>query len=329
MTAGTPTTAVQPYDQGWLDVGAGHAVYYEQCGDPEGQPLVYLHGGPGSGCSLNARRTGGAGYRTILLDQRGCGRSRPSVSDPDVVLRDNTTADLIADIERLRTHLGIERWLVFGGSWGVTLGLAYAEQHPDRVTGAIFVSVTMTRPEDVHWLYHGVGRFFPEQWRRFRDGVPAEERDGDLVAAYNRLLNGPTDAATKAAAAQRWVDWEDAVLSLEPGWQPRSTYQDPAYRMTFARMCAHYFSHAGFLVDGQLLRDAHRLAGIPAELIHGRLDLGGPAEVAWLVHQAWPGSRLTFVDTGHGGGSTMTSAVSAAFDRFRPPRDLAAGRQIL
>lgn len=310
-------TPVEPYDHGYLDVGDGNRVYWEVCGHPAGQPAVYVHGGPGSGCSAGARRLfDPARYRSVLFDQRNCGRSTPSAADVTTSLHANTTAHLIADMEALRAHLGIDRWVVFGGSWGVTLGLAYAEQHPERVIAAIFASVTMTRPADVHWLYHEVGRYLPEQWDRFRRGVPAGERDGDLVAAYDRLLNGSAELAVREDAARNWCDWEDAVMSNEPGWRPSERYRDPAFRMVFARIVTHYFSHAGWLEDGQLLRDAGRLAGIPAVLVHGRLDLGGPADTAWQLARAWPDAQLEFVGTGHAGGPEMADRIREAVERF-------------
>ena len=254
-------------------------------------------------------------YRIVVFDQRGCGRSTPRV-DAASDLSANTTPHLLADIERLRERLGIERFVLWGGSWGVTLGLAYAERHPERVSAMVLASVTMTRPADVHWLYHEVGRYFPEQWQRFREGLPASDRDGDLVAAYNRLLNVQPDLAAREKAAKDWCDWEDAVVSLEEGWVPNRRYSDPAFRVTFARLCAHYFHHQAWLTDGQILQDAHRLAGIPGALIHGRMDLGGPADTAWQLAQAWPDAELCFVGTGHRGGEEMTDRMIEATNRF-------------
>ena len=248
--------------------------------------------------------------------ERGSGRSTPHASDPTTDLTANTTHHLIRDIELLREHLGIESWLVRGSSWGVTLALAYAERHPNRVTELILLSITMTRPADIHWLYHEVGRYYPKEWARFRDGVPYDERDGDLVAAYNRLLNESGERAVQERAAQDWCDWEDAVLSLEPGWTPNQRYLDPAFRMAFARLVTHYFHHQAWLEDGQLLRDAGRLAGIPGVLIHGKLDLGGPADTAWQLAQAWPESELHFVATGHAGGREMTELLLEVTNRF-------------
>jgi proline iminopeptidase len=306
--------AIEPYDGGMLDVGDGHQIYWEVSGNPAGRPAVALHGGPGSGSSPGRRRAFDPdAYRLVQFDQRGCGRSTPSTAAADTCLVTNTTEYLIGDIERLRDHLGIDRWLVWGGSWGVTLGLAYAQRHPDRVSEMVLVSVTMTRPGDVHWLYHEAGRFFPPEWARFRRGGGDAT---DLVAAYDRLLNGPSDPAVRARAAQDWCDWEDAVVSLEDGWSPNPRYADPDFRMTFARLCAHYFSHAAWLEDGELLRNVGRLADIPAVLVHGRLDLGGPPDVPWLLAQAWPDAELHLVNTGHTGGIEMTEHTRAALDRF-------------
>lgn len=312
-----PFPPTEPHQQGMLDVGDGQQIYWEVCGNPDGKPALFLHGGPGSGCSAGSRRLfDPAQYRIVIFDQRNCGRSTPSAADPATVLDRNTTPLLIDDIERLRQHLGVDKWVLFGGSWGVTLGLAYAEQHPQRVAAAIFASVTMTRPADVHWLYHEVGRYFPREWERFRHGVPEGERNGDLVAAYNRLLNGPTDPPTRQRAAQAWCDWEAAVLSLEPGYIYPKRFADPAFRLSFARIVTHCFSHAAWLADGQLLRNAHRLAGIPAVLVHGRLDLGSPADTAWQLAQAWPDAELHLIGTGHGGGEEMDRRIRAAVLRF-------------
>jgi proline iminopeptidase len=305
---------IDPYETGFLDAGDGQSLYWEACGNPAGQPAVVLHGGPGSGCTAGARRLFDPdAYRIVLLDQRGSGRSRPRV-DATTDLRTNTTDRLIADLELLRGHLGIERWLVQGVSWGVTLGLAYAEAYPDRVTAMVLTSVTMTRPADIHWLYHETGRFYPEAWERFRAGVPDAGQD-DLVASYFRLLHGPTDAATREKAARSWCDWEDAASPVPDG-HPNPRYDDSAFRMTFARIVTHYFHHRAWLSEDQILGNAGRLAGIPGALIHGRSDLGSPIDVAWELARAWPDAELQAVDTGHTGGDLMTSLTIEATNRF-------------
>ena len=258
-------------------------------------------------------------YRVVLFDQRGAGRSTPHASETDYDLSVNTTEHLLADIERLRVHLGIDRWLVYGGSWGATLALAYAERHPDRVTGIVLLAVTMTRRSEIHWLYHDVGRFFPEQWFRFRAAVPEADRDGDLVAAYFRLMNSP-DLVVREQAARDWCDWESALVSADPDAPPLPRWSDPKFRMGYARIVTHYFHHGAWLEEGQLLRDAGRLAGIPGALVHGRLDLGGPLMTAWELHRAWPGSELLVVnEAGHSSGDPgMAETAIAALDRFRP-----------
>jgi proline iminopeptidase len=305
---------VEPYDRGMLDMGDGQAVYWEVSGNPDGKTALALHGGPGSGLSPGRRRSFDPDrYRLVQFDQRGCGRSVPSLADPATPLVDNTTWHLVRDIERLRVHLGIDRWLVWGGSWGVTLALAYAQRHPERVTEMVLVSVTMTRPQDVHWLYHDVGLYFPEGWDRFRRGGGGAD---DLVGAYDRLLNGQGDRTVRERAAEAWCAWEDTVVSLEEGWGPSPRYADPAFRMVFARLCAHYFSHAAWLHDGELLAGCDRLAGIPGVLIHGRLDLGSPADVPWLLARAWPDAELHLVGTGHRGGLEMTEQMNTALDGF-------------
>ncbi|MEV4177292.1 prolyl aminopeptidase [Nonomuraea sp. NPDC049709] len=309
---------IEPYEHGMLDTGDGNLIYWEVCGNPDGKPALIVHGGPGSGCSVNARRTfDPERFRTVLFDQRNCGRSRPHAADPATDLTGNTTHHLIADMERLREHLGIDKWLLYGGSWGSTLILAYAETHPERVTEIIIPAVTMTRRSEIDWLYRGVGRFFPEEWERFRQGVPEADRDGDLLAAYGRLLSDP-DQKVREKAARDWITWEDAVISLESNGQPNAYSDRPDDAiMAMTRICAHYFSNGAFLEEGVLLREAGRLAGIPGRLIHGRLDMGGPLKTAWELAQAWPDAELAVVeDSGHTGSQTFVQAIRSAIDEF-------------
>jgi proline iminopeptidase len=309
-----PYPPIEPEEHGMLDVGDGNRVYWEACGNPDGKPALVVHGGPGSGRSPNSRRAfDPARYRIVLFDQRGCGRSTPHASDPATDMSVNTTEHLLADMECLREHLGIERWLLQGGSWGSTLSLAYAERHPQRVSEIVLVSVGTTRRSEIDWLYRGVGRFFPEAWERFRAGVPAADRDGDLVAAYARLVEDP-DPDVRAQATRDWLTWEDAVVSLEGSGTPYAD-RPAAGQVAFVRICARYFANGAWLEEGALLRDAGRLAGIPGVLIHGRLDLGGPVQTAWDLARAWPDAELVVVDSsGHTGNDEMRDRVLAAID---------------
>jgi proline iminopeptidase len=309
---------IEPYDQGMLDVGNRNLIYWEVCGNPRGKPAVVLHGGPGSGCTPGLRRFfDPSAYRIVLFDQRGCGRSIPHASDPAVDLNANTTQHLLRDIERLRQHLAIERWLVFGGSWGSTLALAYAEQSPERVSEMVLISVVTTTRREVRWVTRDVGRYFPEAWARFRAGLPEAERDGDLIAGYTRLLADP-DAAVREQAARDWCRWEDAHVAVHADSKPSSRYEDPRFRMAFARLVTHYWQHAAWLEDGSLLRGVGRLADTPAVLIHGRIDLSSPIDIPWQLAQRWPSSELVIVDeAGHGTGEPrMAAALLAATDRF-------------
>jgi len=307
-----------PYDGGMLDVGDGHRIAWSVSGNPRGKPAVVLHGGPGSGCSPGLRRWfDPSSYRVVLFDQRNSGNSTPHGSEPVVDLSTNTTAHLVADIEQLRDILGIDRWLVWGGSWGSTLGLAYAESHPDRVTEMILVSVVTTTHREVEWVTRAMGRVFPEQWARFRDGVPSAERDGNLAAAYSRMLHD-NDPAARERAAVRWCEWEDTHVATVPGYQHDERYDDPRFRLCFARLVTHYWANAAFLEDGQLLRDATRLAGIPGVLITGQLDISGPPDIAWELARRWLGVKLVVVDgAGHGASSRTTEEeIVAATTRF-------------
>ena len=310
-----PYPPIEPYDSGRLDVGDGNRVYWEVSGSPEGKPALVVHGGPGSGSNPRSRSYfDPQRYRIVLFDQRGCGRSTPHASDPAVDLSANTTEHLLADMERLREHLGIEQWLLYGGSWGSTLILAYAERHPKRVTEIVIAGVTTTRRSEIDWLYGGVGRFLPEALERFRVGVP---EGADVLAAYARRLED-ADADVRERAAAGWVAWEDAVISHERGGHA-GAYSARAgdERLAFVRICAHYFSHAAWLEEGRLLRDAGRLTGIPGVLIHGRLDLGSPLETAWELARAWPDARLVVVDDdGPTGGAATRNEVLAALDGF-------------
>jgi proline iminopeptidase len=308
---------LDPYDHGLLDVGDGNLMYWEACGNPAGKPALVLHGGPGSGCTPGMRRYFDPdAYRIVLLDQRNCGRSSPHASDPAVSLAANTTQHLLADIELLRAHLGIGRWLVFGWSWGCALALAYAQQHTERVTELIVTGAATARRCEVDMLTRGLGRLFPADWARFRTGVPEADRDGSLAAAYSRLLS-QADPAGQARAARDWCDWEEAMLPTSPH-NPR--YDDAKFRMCFARLVTHYWSNDHFLSDGVLLAEAGRLEPVPGLIIQGSLDLINLVGTPWLLWRAWPGSELVLVDdAGHGGNEDLDVALVAATDRFASP----------
>jgi proline iminopeptidase len=308
-----PYPPIEPYDSGLLEVGDGNQVYWACSGNPEGKPALVVHGGPGSGSNPRSRSYfNPERYRIVLFDQRGCGRSTPHAGDPTTDMSANTTGHLLADMERLREHLGIERWLLYGSSWGSTLILAYAELHPDRVGAIVISGVTTTRRSELEWLYGGVGRFLPAEWERFRAGS-----GDDVLAAYARRLEDP-DAEVREQAAADWVAWEDAVISHERTGQPGAySARGGDDRLAFVRICAHFFSHAAWLEEGALLRDASRLAGIPGVLIHGRLDLGSPLETAWELARAWPDARLVVVDdAGHTGSAATRDEILDALDCF-------------
>ncbi len=315
-------TPVEPSDSGHLDVGEGHTVYWEVVGSPDGLPAVWLHGGPGSPPNPGVRRIFDPDrYRAVIFDQRGCGRSRPLASDTDADLSTNTTDHLIADIERLRTHLGIDQWVVIGGSWGVTLALVYAQRHPDRVLAMVLGAVTSGRLRETQWITRDMGRVFPKEWDEFIELVPVAERQGDLAAGYARLLASP-DQTVREEAARRWCAWEDAHMSLAPDAKPRLVLRDPPWQMVFARLVTHYWAHGCFLADDEVFSSMDRIAHIPATLIHGRHDVSGPLDTAWELHKAWPASRLIVVDdAGHSGGSLnheMQAAVTGLADLLRP-----------
>jgi proline iminopeptidase len=306
-----------PLKRGFMQINSDASLYWEVCGDPNGKPAVVLHGGPGSGCGPWHRTVFDPNeYLVVLFDQRNCGRSTPHASEPDVDLSTNTTQSLIADIELLRHHLAIQRWLVWGGSWGSTLALAYAQSHPDRISEMILWGVTTGRRSETDWLFRGgVAPMFPEQWQRLRAGAPDVKDDADVVEAYSRLLFD-SDPEVRARAALEWCLWESAT----PDWPPKtglaSRFNDPDFALAFARIVTHYVRNDLFLEDGVLLRNAGVLADIPSILINGRFDLQAPLGNAWALHDAWPASELVIVDnTGHA-GEAITRDLIRARDRF-------------
>lgn len=285
---------IDPFDQQMLDVGEGHTVYMEQCGNPHGIPVIVLHGGPGGGCSPAMRRYFDPGvFRVVLFDQRGCGRSRPHAS-----VTDNTTWHLVDDIERIRTTLGIDQFIVFGGSWGATLALIYALSHPTRVRKLVLRGVFLMTQAELDWFYGGgAGLFWPEPWARFADLIPEAER-GDMIAAYHRrLFSGDLQTETKYARA--WSGWENALASVYSSGQGGEAPGD--YARAFARLENHYFTHAGFLeTDGWILENIDRIAHVPGVIVQGRYDMICPPARAWQLAKRWPGADLRMVrNAGH------------------------------
>jgi proline iminopeptidase len=306
---------IEPYDSGFLAVDDRHRLFYEQCGNPEGKPVVLLHGGPGAGCGARMRRFHDpARYRIVLFDQRGSGRSTPHAD-----LVDNTTWDLVADIEKLRRHLGIERWQVFGGSWGSTLALAYAEAHPGQVSELVLRGIFMLRRWELEWFYQqGCSRLFPEAWQQYLAAIPEVERH-DLMSAYHRRLTSP-DEGVRLAAARNWSVWEASTSFLRQDEAFIRSHEDAHFALSFARIECHYFVHGGFFdADDQLLRDAHRLKGIPGVIAHGRYDVVCPAQNAYDLHKVWPEATLEFAATsGHSAFEPeLTDILVRATDSFR------------
>ena len=306
--------AIEPFDQNHLAVSPLHSLYYEQSGNPQGKPVVFLHGGPGGGSHPRCRQFfDPAIYRIVLFDQRGCGRSTPHAE-----LRDNTTWDLVADIERLREHLGIEQWQVFGGSWGSTLALAYAQTHPDRVSELVLRGIFMLRRSELEWFYQqGADRLFPDAWESYLAAIPEVER-GDLMSAYYRRLTG-TDRAQQLAAAKAWSVWEGSTSHLHQDPGHMAATGEDEFALAFARIECHYFVHGGFFEhDDQLLRHVDRIRHIPATIVQGRYDVVCPIRSAWDLHRAWPEADLRIVaDAGHSAFEAgIAEQLVAATDRY-------------
>jgi proline iminopeptidase len=314
--AGALYPPARPYHRAYLRVSELHELHYEECGNPDGKPAVFLHGGPGGAIDpamrrfFNPRR-----YRTVLFDQRGCGASRPHAE-----LRENTTWDLVADIEALRVHLGIERWLVFGGSWGSTLALAYAQCHPERVSELVLRGIFLLRRSELEWFYQnpqGAGSIFPDLWEQYVEPIAPAER-GDMMQAYYRRLTSP-DAAVRVTAARAWASWEGATSYLRTNAAYVAKFDNPDYASAFARIEAHYFVNGGFFdSDDQLLRNVGRIRHIPGVIVQGRYDVVCPARSAWDLHRAWPDAQLRIVpNAGHSAFEAgITRELVLATDRF-------------
>ncbi len=309
---------VEPYASGMLPVGDGHRVYWETSGDPEGRPVVLLHGGPGGGTSPWQRRFfDPARYRIVLVDQRACGRSEPHASEPDADLAAVTTWHLVADLERLREHLGIERWQVFGGSWGSALALAYAQAHPERVSELVLRGIFTLRRDELDWFYEGGAQaLFPDLWEAYVAPIPTGER-GRMIEAYHRRLTHP-DPDVHVPAAIAWAVWEASTLTLRSRPDAIEEASDPRTAVAFARIENHFFRHRGWLREGQLIEDAHRLRDIHGVIVQGRYDVCTPMMTAWALHRAWPEAELVVVeDAGHAAVEPgIARALRAATDRF-------------
>jgi len=305
--------AIKPNHSFMLAVDDIHQLYVEECGSVDGIPVVFLHGGPGSGCEPYHRQYfNPEKYRIILFDQRGCGRSTPHAE-----LRQNTTQDLIADMEKIREHLGITQWMILGGSWGSTLALLYAETHPERVSALIVRGIFLCRPSDIAWFYQsGASKIYPDYWQDFLAPIPEDQRD-NLLAAYYQLLTGDDEIA-RMRAAKAWSQWEGLTATLQPKPQVVEHFIDPHTALSVARLEAHYFMHNGFLQDDQILADAQPLQDISGIIIHGRYDMICPAEQAYALHQVWSNAELQLLSVcGHAGSEApIIDAIIDATDRM-------------
>src|SRR5262245_3243915 len=304
---------VEPYRTGMLDVGDGHRMYWEESGDPAGKPAVLLHGGPGSGSAPWQRGLfDPSRYRIVLFDQRNSGRSTPHASDPDVDLSTNTTDHLLDDIERLRNHLGVDTWLVAGGSWGSLLALAYAERHPARVSELIVWGVATGRRSEDDWLFRGgLAAFFPQQWERLVGALPDQRRTGDVVASYAELLFAD-DPEVRRRAAYEWCLWESATPNWPPSTELADRFRDERFALAFARIVTHYIRHDAWVDDGSLLQGAGTLRDTPGVILNGRFDFQSPLGTAWALHRAWPSAQLVIVDdAGHDVGGIIDALVTA------------------
>jgi proline iminopeptidase len=307
---------IEPFATGYLPVSDGNAIYWETSGNPEGKPALHVHGGPGGGMGAGYRRRfNPEKFLIVGFEQRGCGRSRPLATDPGADLSTNTTQALIADIEALREHLGVEKWLLTGLSWGTTLALAYAQAHPDRVSEIVLFAVGMTSASSVEWITESMGRVFPREWEEF-EAASCRKPGQRLIDAYYDLITDP-DPVVREQAARAWCAWEDTHISFDPKHVPDPLYGDPQFGQVFATLVIHYWKHAGFLPEGDLLAGMDRIADIPGVLIHGRLDVSSPLDSAWKLHKAWPDSDLIVVDEGHG-GEVMIDELVRAVARFAP-----------
>lgn len=300
---------------GHLPVTDGNEIYWEASGNPRGKPALHLHGGPGSGIMTRYRRHfDPERFLVVSFEQRGCGRSRPLVTNPGADLLSNTTPALISDIEELRRHLQVEAWLLSGVSWGTTLALAYAQAYPDRVTEIVLTAVTTTTRSEVEWATEQMRRVFPREWDRFAAAVRPEPGQSLIDAYYERITH--PDRKVRESTARAWCAWEDVHVSLNPKHTPSPRFRDPEFRLLFATLVIHYWKHAGFISGDGILANMGRISHLPGVLIHGRWDVSSPMETAWELHKAWPASELVVVDVDGHGGETMADELTRAIARF-------------
>ncbi|MED7788841.1 prolyl aminopeptidase [Francisella sp. 19X1-34] len=304
---------IEPYNEEFLKVSDIHTIYFEECGNSNGKPVVFIHGGPGGGISPGARQYfNPEKYRIILVDQRGCGKSTPFAE-----LRENTTSDLINDFEKIRKKLGIDKWMIFGGSWGSTLGLAYAQAHPEVVTELVLRGIFLGRRKEISWLYqHGASEIFPDMWEHYIAPIPEEGR-GDFISAYHTLLTGDNEELKKKAAIA-WSVWEGSTSKLYVDQESVERFSDEDFSLAFARIENHFFKNQLFLEEAQLLKNAHKIRNIPGIIVQGRYDVVCPTASAWDLHKAWPEAKLEIIpDAGHSATEPgIIDALVKATDEF-------------
>lgn len=305
---------IEPFASGLLLVDDGNEIYWETSGNPKGQAALYLHGGPGGGISGGYRRHfNPEKFLIVSFEQRGCGRSRPRVSDPGIDLMKNTTQALITDIEKLRIHLKVDTWLLLGISWGTTLALAYAQAHPERVSSIVLGAVTTTTAAEVEWVTEDMRRIFPREWDQFASAVQSKQGER-LIDAYYRQITS-TDLKMRDSASCAWCAWEDVHVSLDPEHKPNPRFHDLEFSLPFSILTIHYWKHSAFLGDTGILENMSRISHLPCILVHGRLDVSSPLETAWKLHKAWPGSELVVIDDEGHGGKSMFREITCAIAR--------------
>lgn len=306
---------IDPFATGYLPVGDGNEIYWEISGNPKGKPALYLHGGPGGGISSGYRRRfDPKSFLIVSFEQRGCGRSRPRVTDVGIDLMTNTTQALISDIEKLRIHLNVDKWLLLGISWGTTLALAYAQAYPERVYAIVLAAVTTTTSVEVEWVTEGMGRIFPREWDQFTAAVHPEHNER-VIDAYYRKITSP-DLKVREDASRSWCAWEDVHVSLDPLYKLNPRFQDLEFSLPFSILTIHYWKHSAFLEHSGILENINRISHLPCVLIHGRLDISSPLETAWKLHNAWPGSEFKVIQGEGHGGVLMSKEITTAITKF-------------